>query len=95
MRKNLLFGLFATMVLLLTTACQKENDLLGNGEATISFEISTPQMATRAFSDGTTAKELWYAVYHEENGVMKQVREEKSAQLTNKKARVEAQLATG
>ena len=32
MRKNLLFGLFATMVLLLTTACQKENDLLGNGQ---------------------------------------------------------------
>ncbi len=67
MRKNLLFGLFATMVLLLTTACQKENDLLGNGEATISFEISTPQMATRAFSDGTTATQLQYAVY-DENG---------------------------
>ena len=58
MKKNLFFGLFATMVLLLTTACQKENDLLGNGEATISFEISTPQMATRAFSDGTLATQL-------------------------------------
>ena len=67
MKKNLFFGLFATMMLLLTTACQKENDLLGNGEATISFEISTPQMATRAFSDGTTAKVLQYAVY-DENG---------------------------
>ncbi|MBR5002549.1 MAG: hypothetical protein IKY13_03420, partial [Bacteroidaceae bacterium] len=66
MKKNLFFGLFATMMLLLTTACQKENDLLGNGEATISFEISTPQMATRAFSDGTTATQLQYAVYDEQ-----------------------------
>ena len=95
MRKNLLFGLFATMVLLLTTACQKENDLLGNGEATISFEISTPQMATRAFSDGNTATKLWYAVYHEVNGKMIRVREEESAQLTNKKAHVDVRLATG
>ena len=95
MRKNLFFSLFATMVLLLTTACQQENDLLGNGEATISFEISTPQMATRAFSDGNTATKLWYAVYHEVNGEMIRVREEESAQLTNKKAHVDVRLATG
>ena len=84
MKKNLFFGLFATMMLLLTTACQKENDLLGNGEATISFEISTPQMATRAFSDGTTATELKYAVYHKvgENFVL--LRDEKTAQLDGK-----------
>ena len=95
MKKNLFFGLFATMVLLLTTACQKENDLLGNGEATISFEISTPQMATRAFSDGTTATELKYAVYHKvgENFVL--LRGENKAQLNGKKAHVDVQLATG
>ncbi|MBR5002986.1 MAG: hypothetical protein IKY13_05675 [Bacteroidaceae bacterium] len=95
MKKNLFFGMFATMVLLLTTACQKENDLLGNGEATISFEISTPQMATRAFSDGTTATELKYAVYHKvgENFVL--LRGENKAQLNGKKAHVDVQLATG
>ena len=95
MKKNLFFGLFATMMLLLTTACQKENDLLGNGEATISFEISTPQMATRAFSDGTTATELKYAVYHKvgENFVL--LRGENKAQLNGKKEHVDVQLATG
>ncbi len=95
MKKNLFFGLFATMMLLLTTACQKENDLFGNGEATISFEISTPQMATRAFSDGTTATVLKYAVYHKvgENFVL--VRDEKTAQLDGKKAHVDVRLATG
>ena len=95
MRKNLLFGLFATMVLLLTTACQKENDLLGNGEATISFEISTPQMATRAFSDGTTATVLKYAVYHKDGEGYELLRKVGTAELDGKKARVDVQLATG
>ena len=95
MKKNLFFGLFATVMLLLTTACQKENDLLGNGEATISFEISTPQMATRAYSDGTTATELKYAVYHKVNEQFVLLREEQTAQLDGKKARVDVQLATG
>ena len=101
MRKNLLFGLFATMVLLLTTACQKENDLLGNGEATISFEISTPQMATRAYSDGTTAKQLQYAVY-DENGAFigrfsPNATEFKPVEITgfNGKQTINIQLAAG
>ena len=101
MRKNLLFGLFATMVLLLTTACQKENDLLGNGEATISFEISTPQMATRAFSDGTTAKQLQYAVYDENGAFIGRLSpnavEFKPVEITdfNGKRTINIQLAAG
>ncbi len=101
MRKNLLFGLFATMVLLLTTACQKENDLLGNGEATISFEISTPQMATRAFSDGTTAKKLQYAVYDENGAFIGRLSpnadEFKPVEITdfNGKRTINIQLAAG
>ncbi len=95
MKKNLFFGLFATMVLLLTTACQKENDLLGNGEATISFEISTPQMATRAFSDGTTATVLKYAVYHKVGEGYELLRDAETAELDGKKAHVDVQLATG
>ena len=101
MRKNLLFGLFATMVLLLTTACQKENDLLGNGEATISFEISTPQMATRAFSDGNTAKKLQYAVYDENGAFIGRLSpnadEFKPVEITdfNGKRTINIQLAAG
>ncbi len=95
MKKNLFFGLFATVMLLLTTACQKENDLLGNGEATISFEISTPQMATRAFSDGTTATVLKYAVYHKDGEGYELLRDAETAKLDGKKAHVDVQLATG
>ena len=101
MKKNLFFGLFATMMLLLTTACQKENDLLGNGEATISFEISTPQMATRAFSDGTTATQLQYAVYDEQGNPIQRLSsdEAKFEPVTiedfNGKRTINIQLAAG
>ena len=101
MKKNLFFGLFATMMLLLTTACQKENDLLGNGEATISFEISTPQMATRAFSDGTTATQLQYAVYDENGAFIGRLSpnadEFKPVEITdfNGKRTINIQLAAG
>ncbi|MBQ5775508.1 MAG: hypothetical protein IIW06_00695, partial [Bacteroidaceae bacterium] len=93
MKKNLFFGLFATMVLLLTTACQKENDLLGNGEATISFEISTPQMATRAFSDGATATQLQYAVYDADNKRIKRIAP--ATTTINGSTQVSIQLAAG
>ena len=93
MKKNLFFGLFATMVLLLTTACQKENDLLGNGEATISFEISTPQMATRAFSDGTTATQLQYAVYDANNERITRIAP--ATTTINGSTQVNIQLAAG
>ena len=93
MKKNLFFGLFATMMLLLTTACQKENDLLGNGEATISFEISTPQMATRAFSDGTTATQLQYAVYDANNERITRIAP--ATTTINGSTQVNIQLAAG
>ena len=64
MKKNFLFGLFATAMLLLTTACQKENDLANGNEVMVNFEVSTPEIATRAYSDGETATKLQYAVYN-------------------------------
>ena len=65
MKKNLIFGLFATAMLLLTTACQKENDLVNGNEVMVNFEVSAPVIATRAdYSDGTTATKLQYAVYN-------------------------------
>ena len=68
MKKNFLFGLFATAMLLLTTACQKEADLgLNTGEdGLVTINLSTPEMATRTYSDGTMATRLQYAVYDAE-----------------------------
>ena len=49
-------GMFAT-------SCVKDLQDNQSGEAVVSFNLATPEIATKAFSDGTTATELQYAVY--------------------------------
>ena len=49
------------IVMLIMSSCQQE---AGFGtEATVSFQVGTPEIATRAYSDGMTATVLQYAVY--------------------------------
>lgn len=60
MKKNFFFWM-AAIVMLIMSSCQQE---AGFGtEATVSFQVGTPEIATRAYSDGTTATVLQYAVY--------------------------------
>ncbi len=60
MRKNFLFGMFAAATMLFATSCQKEE--LGT-ETTVTFALTQPGIATKAYSDGETATTLTYAVY--------------------------------
>ena len=62
--KKILFGLSA-FTMLFATSCQKDVAFDTNVEesAVVSFNIDTPDLATRAYSDGTTATVLQYAVY--------------------------------
>ncbi len=71
MKKLNLLGVCAA-ALLLATSCQDEKGLGHNrgDEAVVSFNIGTPQIATRAFSDGTTATQLQYAVYDEKGNIL-------------------------
>ena len=68
--KKFFLGLTA-LSMLLATSCQKDADLgLNLGETSVvSFNVGTPQLATRAYSDGYTANKLQYAVY-DEDGVL-------------------------
>ena len=63
--KKILFGLSA-FTMLFATSCQKDVAFDTNVEesAVVSFNIDTPDLATRAYSDGTTATVLQYAVYN-------------------------------
>ncbi|MBO7278784.1 MAG: hypothetical protein J6U70_04195 [Bacteroidales bacterium] len=63
MLKKFFTGLMAAGMLL-TTSCQEQEFTPALGEATVTFEVTTPEIATRAYSDGTTANKLQYAVYH-------------------------------
>ena len=53
--------LAATM--LFATSCQQDEVFVDGNEAVVQFQITTPEMATRAYSDGMTATNLQYAVY--------------------------------
>ena len=62
--KKLLLSV-AALSLLFATSCENDLDVnQAKGEvSTVSFNVGTPEIATRAYSDGTTATVLQYAVY--------------------------------
>ena len=63
MKKKLIFAMSA-IVALFATSCQEEDFGANTGAtSTVAFTVSTPEIASRAYSDGTTATELQYAVY--------------------------------
>lgn len=62
MNKNL-FKTFAIAVMaVLAGACAKENEQLA-GPSNVTFEVSTPEIATKAIGDGMTATKLYYQVF--------------------------------
>lgn len=54
-------------------SCETDEELVSVEQAatsTVSFNLSTPQMASRAYSDGMTATVLQYAVYDEAGNIL-------------------------
>ena len=63
MKKHLLLGM-AAIASWFATSCQNEIDSVSAGKtSTVSFKVETPEIKSRAFSDGKTATVLQYAVY--------------------------------
>ncbi len=97
--KKILFSVFAMAAMLFATSCSQEEDfnLVADGsEVNVSFSVELPQIATRTYSDGLTAKTLEYAFYDAAD-----VNESKkpllkgATTLTDKTATVNVNLATG
>ena len=63
MSKRFFAGLMA-VAMLFTASCEHQ-DIASNvgGENTVTITVATPQIATKAYSDGATATNLQYAVY--------------------------------
>ena len=70
MRKYFL-SMLAMAAMLLTVSCSKDAavDSVANQSA-VSFNISTPELTTRAVGDGTTATNLYWAVYGEDGKIL-------------------------
>ena len=63
--KKFFFALVAFAAAAMATSCTNEvlpEAQLGD-EAIVSFTVSTPEVASRAYGDGHTANDLYYAVY--------------------------------
>ena len=95
--KKIFFGMMA-LVAMVATSCQQDVDLdqqVNLGEtATVSFNLATPQIATKAeFSTGALATELQYAVYTEAGEFLTDLA--KTDGVINGSTTVKFQLTTG
>ena len=92
--KKILFGLSA-FTMLFATSCQNDLDFdTAVGEtSTVSFSVGTPEIATRAYSDGATATKLQYAVYDAEGKILSDLTETDAT--INGSTTVKLQLTTG
>ena len=65
MKRHFLVLMGAT-AMMFASSCQKEMDFGGETgtPSEVSFQVATPEIATRAYSDGQTATVLQYAVYN-------------------------------
>lgn len=94
MKRKLSFGLMM-LATLFAASCAK--DLVEvpvlNEEAKVTFCVNTPEIATRAYSDGKTATALQYAVYDEDGKELASLR--KTDATIKGSATVELQLTTG
>ena len=80
--------------MIFATSCENDLDLGVAGETSVvSFTVNTPEMS-RAYSDGTTATVLQYAVYDAEGTILGNLTET-NASIEGGSATVKLQLTTG
>ena len=80
---------------MLLTSCQNDLDfvLTTDENSTVSFAVGTPEISTRAYSDGATATVLQYAVYDAEGNILSDLTETDAT--INGSTTVKLQLTTG
>ena len=89
--KKILCGMMSAA--LLATSCAKELQNVAEGDATVTFAVGTPEIATRAYSDGATATALQYAVYNSKGELLPDLTETEGE--IHGSTTVELQLTTG
>ena len=94
MKRKLSLGLMM-LATLLAASCAKElvEEPVLNDEAKVTFSVNTPEIATRAYSDGMTATALQYAVYNEAGEELEALT--KTNATINGSTTVELKLTTG
>lgn len=86
--KKLLLAIAAVVML---ASCAKDDTQLETKQATVSFNVTSPAVATR-YGEGTTATKLYWATYDEEEGLISGLCGEKDFSLNTN---VELSLVQG
>ena len=95
MLKKLMYVMMAG-AMLLATSCEKESGLGSGDAAVVAISVATPQISTRAYSDGTSATELQYAVYDKNGNLLPKIsRIDDQATEIHGSTTVELVLTTG
>lgn len=91
-----LFVVMMAIVAMFTTSCQLGGDYEENVDETsvVAFNLSTPEISTRAYGDGTNATVLQYAVY-DAYGIELTDLTKTDGTIDNLSATVNLQLTTG
>lgn len=90
--KKILFSLMAA-IMIFATSCENDLELGATGKTSVvSFSVESPEMASRAYSDGLSATKLQYAVYEGEQILPALT---KTDGTINGKTTVNLQLTTG
>lgn len=90
--KKILFSLMAA-IMIFATSCENDLELGASGKTSVvSFSVESPEMASRAYSDGLSATKLQYAVYEGEE-ILPALTELNAT--INGKTTVNLQLTTG
>ncbi|MBR4149668.1 MAG: hypothetical protein IKT94_05995, partial [Rikenellaceae bacterium] len=89
--KKILFGMMA-FAMLFATSCENENELGTAEMSNVAVKVGMPEIS-RAYSDGTTATVLQYAVYDAEGNELEGLTVTDG--VINGTATVNLQLTTG
>lgn len=92
--------LFISMLAAITLfASCSEEDVVSQttGQSVVSFKVTTPELVSRAIGDGTTAKNLYYAVYDGNSEIVSTISKTgtEAVTLTDKEAEVKLPLLNG
>ncbi|MBQ2248147.1 MAG: hypothetical protein II323_05235 [Tidjanibacter sp.] len=99
--KKLFISLVAIAAAVFATSCTNdiESGIKFNGKtATVGFEVSTPELATRTFGDGKSATNLYYGVYDEQGVLLPEIsviHRQNTPEVINIKTTVNFELVTG
>ncbi|MBP3332308.1 MAG: hypothetical protein J6K90_07060 [Tidjanibacter sp.] len=96
MKKQILFGMLAAATMLFTTSCEKEiapATAPAGESAVVTINVGTPEIGSKAYSDGLTATNLQYAVYDKDGNILPDLT--KTDATINGSAIVPLKLTTG